>query len=577
MSELWSLLNFLDEKTFRDEEAFVGKYSKLQQDDAEKLEIAPETHAGDGEGVEKNEAEKGAADKAEGKGVTGLLAEMHSVLKPYMLRRLKEHVESSLKPKEETIVEVELTTLQKQYYRAIYEKNSNFLHQGCKAKDGVSLMNVVMQLRKCCNHPFLLKGVEDKEIARTQALVAGEETDVKLQDAALKVAFADNLVKTSGKLVLLDKLLPRLKEQGHRLLIFSQFKMVLELLQDYLTQRKYKFGVIDGGVSGPKRQAEIDRFSKPGSDVFIMLLTTKAGGVGINLTAADTVIIYDSDWNPQNDIQAMARCHRIGQTQDVKIYRLLTRKTYEAQMFERASMKLALERAVLSGVTTANGKGGCVLNDEEVSQVLKHGAYDMFREEKEGAADAASKAFMEEDIEQILSRSKTLVHDAGANSGLMSQFAKASFCSAEADEQVDIDDPNFWAKVVGLQEAEKMEVLDRTARKARAATRRSAYLESNDFFTTVDDDDAYEDDGEEDGDYEDGSRGRKRKAASEGGCDWQMAATCRKDTMPSTARGRWCTHNSLHDYLFPPTVWSARQVSGHRGLISTSASIVWMG
>jgi SNF2 family DNA or RNA helicase len=491
MTELWTLLNFLDKKSFDDEDGFVEKYGQLQQDDKKKLELKPdESLPAEGEKTEEEKAAaKEAADKAEGKALTGLLTDMHSVLKPYMLRRLKENVESSLKPKEEVIIEVELTTLQKQYYRAIYERNSSFLHQGCKAKDGPSLMNVMMQLRKCCNHPFLLRGVEDKEIAKMHSRVAQDEaaSGMQQQGKALRQAISDNLINASGKLVLLDKLLPRLKEQGHRILIFSQFKMVLELLEDYLTHRKYKYGCIDGGVSGPKRQAEIDRYSKPGSDVFIMLLTTKAGGVGINLTAADTVIIYDSDWNPQNDMQAMARCHRIGQTQNVKIYRLLTRKTYEAQMFERASMKLALERAVLSGVTadTKGGSGGCLLNEEEVSAVLKHGAYDMFREEKEGVTDERSKAFMEENIEQILSRSKTLVHDnAGANTGLMSQFAKASFCSEDADVQVDINDPNFWEKVVGLQAEEEQValMLDRTSRKARGVTGRNAYRNEREAF-----------------------------------------------------------------------------------------------
>jgi superfamily II DNA/RNA helicase len=581
--ELWSLLHFLDGETFgegqHDELSFVEKYSKLQQGDTERLEIAPDEMHGEGGGG--SEAEKEATEKAEGKALAGLLAEMHSVLKPYMLRRLKEHVESSLKPKEEVIIEVELTTLQKQYYRAIYEQNIKFLHQGCKAKDGISLMNVVMQLRKCCNHPFLLKGVENKETHRTLALVAEKQLDAKLQRTAVNEALADNLIRTSGKLVLLDKLLPRLKEQGHRLLIFSQFRMVTELLQDYLAHRKYTYGCIDGGVGGGRRQAEIDRFSKPGSDVFIMLLTTKAGGVGINLTAADTVIIYDSDWNPQNDVQAMARCHRIGQTQDVKIYRLLTRKTYEGQMFERASRKLALERAVLSGVTagaTARKAAHLSLPHDEVSEVLRHGAYDMFREEREGVADAASEAFMEEDIEQILSRSKTLVHQNSSGGGLMSQFAKASFCSAEADKQVDLHDPLFWEKVVGrgLQEKDTEkdteEALDRTSRKARKTKRGTYCVDVRalangtiapqeqariDANMRMDDDDAYVHDEAvpwDDGDDEWRSRQKKKqKCVSEDREEMQDANESEGDpyhpcTNPSALRKHHRSHPSCKNY-----------------------------
>ena len=122
----------------------------------------------------------------------------------------------------------------------------------------------------------------------------------------------DFVTKGSGKLVLLDKLLPRLKEKGHRILIFSQFKIMLDILEDWLQAHKYSFERIDGSITGHKRQSAIDRFQDPKSKdpPFVMLLSTRAGGVGINLTAADTVIIFDSDWNPQNDIQAMARCHR---------------------------------------------------------------------------------------------------------------------------------------------------------------------------------------------------------------------------------------------------------------------------
>ena len=140
-------------------------------------------------------------------------------------------------------------------------------------------------------------------------------------------------MECSGKLVLVDKLLPILKKEGHRVLIFSQMVRVLDILEDYLVDAGYEYERIDGGVIGNRRQRAIDRFCAKNSNVFVFLLSTRAGGVGINLTAADTVVIFDSDWNPQNDIQATARCHRIGQTNEVKVYRLLTRNTYV--MFER--------------------------------------------------------------------------------------------------------------------------------------------------------------------------------------------------------------------------------------------------
>ena len=190
---------------------------------------------------------------------------------------------------------------------------------------------------------------------------------------------------------------------------------------------------IDGGVRGNDRQASIDRFSRPDSDKFVFLLCTRAGGLGINLTAADTVIIYDSDWNPQNDIQAQARCHRIGQKQLVKVYRLITTKTYEAAMFERSSKKLGLDQAVLqsmskksAGATAEEDKPA--LSKKEIDSLLKYGAYDIFREDYNGGT-----AYDEQDIDQILERSsRTIVTDATTREagGALSTFSKVrtSYC-----------------------------------------------------------------------------------------------------------------------------------------------------
>ena len=174
--------------------------------------------------------------------------------------------------------------------------------------------------------------------------------------------FYKALTHSSGKMVLLDKLLPKLKANGHRVLIFSQMVKMLDILEDYLIRKRYTFERIDGRIRGNLRQAAIDRYCRPDSDRFVFLLCTKAGGLGINLVAADTCIIYDSDWNPQNDLQAQARCHRIGQEKEVKIYRLITRNTYEREMFDRAGLKLGLDKAVLQSMNTEQGKNmGCIL------------------------------------------------------------------------------------------------------------------------------------------------------------------------------------------------------------------------
>ena len=130
----------------------------------------------------------------------------------------------------------------------------------------------------------------------------------------------------------------------------------LRNLTQHLNSFSYLYERLDGRIRGNIRQEAIDRFSKKDSDKFVFLLCTRAGGLGINLTAADTVIIYDSDWNPQNDLQAQARCHRIGQSKSVKVYRLITRNSYEREMFDRASKKLGLDKAVLQTMSSVGDK-----------------------------------------------------------------------------------------------------------------------------------------------------------------------------------------------------------------------------
>lgn len=177
--ELWTLLNYIAPFEFYSLEAFMEKFGDLK--DSSQVE------------------------------------ELQEVIRPYVLRRMKENVEKSIPPKEETIIDIELTTLQKQYYRAIYEKNRTFLSRGCEKSNMPRLINIEMELRKCCNHPWLIKGVEDKEVD----MHAPNDT------------YCEKTVAASGKMVLLDKLLPKLRSEGHRVLIFSQMRQVLDILEFY--------------------------------------------------------------------------------------------------------------------------------------------------------------------------------------------------------------------------------------------------------------------------------------------------------------------------------------------------------
>ena len=224
---------------------------------------------------------------------------LHDMLGPHMLRRLKADVLKNMPTKSEFIVRVELSPMQKKYYKYILTRNFEALNTRSGGQQ-VSLLNIMMDLKKCCNHPYLFP-------------VASQEAP-SLPNGMYEI---NALTKASGKLVLLSKMLRLLKEQGHRVLIFSQMTKMLDILEDFLEGEQYKYERIDGGITGTLRQDAIDRFNAPGAQQFVFLLSTRAGGLGINLATADTVVIYDSDWNPHNDIQAFSRAHRIGQTNKV--------------------------------------------------------------------------------------------------------------------------------------------------------------------------------------------------------------------------------------------------------------------
>ena len=247
--ELWALLNFADPVAFADKDAFVEKFGQLK--DAKQV------------------------------------SDLHSMLKPYLLRRVKEDVEKSLPPKEETILEVTLTPVQKKYYKAIYEKNTSFLFKGAKPSNAPSLMNVMMELRKCCNHPFLIRGVEDRILHdAADGLKAKKDENGKDIPIDYLKLFSDQLVNSSGKMSLLAKLLPKLFAGGHKVLIFSQMVRCLDLLEEMLKMQHYKYERLDGSTTASARAAAVDRFHRKSCQRFVMLLSTRAGGLGLNLVSA---------------------------------------------------------------------------------------------------------------------------------------------------------------------------------------------------------------------------------------------------------------------------------------------------
>ncbi|KAF4966934.1 hypothetical protein FZEAL_10594, partial [Fusarium zealandicum] len=264
---------------------------------------------------------------------------LHAAIAPYILRRTKETVESDLPPKTEKIIRVELSDVQLDYYKNILTRNYSAL---CDATNGHknSLLNVMMELKKISNHPYMFPGAEEKVLGGS----VRREDQIK------------GLIASSGKMMLLDQLLSKLRKDGHRVLIFSQMVKMLDILGDYLSLRGYKFQRLDGTIAAGPRRMAINHFNADESDDFCFLLSTRAGGLGINLMTADTVVIFDSDWNPQADLQAMARAHRIGQKRPVNIYRLVSKETVEEEVLERARNKLLLEYLTIQAGVTDDGK-----------------------------------------------------------------------------------------------------------------------------------------------------------------------------------------------------------------------------
>ncbi|XP_059592779.1 ISWI chromatin-remodeling complex ATPase CHR11 isoform X3 [Vitis vinifera] len=368
LHELWSLLNFLLPEIFNSAETFDEWFQISGDNDQQEV-----------------------------------VQQLHKVLRPFLLRRLKSDVEKGLPPKKETILKVGMSQLQKQFYRALLQKDLEVVNAGGERK---RLLNIAMQLRKCCNHPYLFQGAEPGPPYTT----------------------GEHLITNSGKMVLLDKLLPKLKERDSRVLIFSQMTRLLDILEDYLMFRGYLYCRIDGNTGGEDRDASIDAFNKPGSEKFVFLLSTRAGGLGINLATADVVILYDSDWNPQVDLQAQDRAHRIGQKKEVQVFRFCTEYTIEEKVIERAYKKLALDALVIQQGRLAEQK---TVNKDELLQMVRFGAEMVF--------SSKDSTITDEDIDRIIAKGEEATAELDAK---MKKFTEDAikFKMDDTAELYDFDD-----------------------------------------------------------------------------------------------------------------------------------------
>ncbi|KAF3280634.1 hypothetical protein TWF132_011713 [Orbilia oligospora] len=371
------------------------------------------------------------------------IKKLQETLQPYILRRVKKDVEASLPQKTEKIIRVELSDIQTEWYKNIYTRNYSALN--AKSKQKVSLLNIVMELKKISNHPFLFPSAEEE-------IMKGLETKADRLNA---------MIMCSGKMVLMDRFLTKMKADGHRVLIFSQMVNMLDLLQEYLTLRGFSYQRIDGTVSASNRKTAIDRYNAPGSEDFCFLLSTRAGGLGINLTSADTVIIFDSDWNPQADLQAMARAHRIGQKNHVMIYRFVSKDTIEEEVLERARVKLLMEYAVYMGITDSTitdkvKKNTKSLSQAELANVLAARAHKIFEGDKEKQNQKKLETL---DIEDYLQHAEDHDTDAQGASLIRNEGGEAFQELLKQFEVTDIDVD--WDSVLPPEQLESLRAADK--------------------------------------------------------------------------------------------------------------------
>ncbi|XP_028323940.1 lymphoid-specific helicase isoform X1 [Gouania willdenowi] len=422
LAELWSLLNFLLPEVFDDLKSFESWFDINSLSEAESVVAAEQ---------EQN-----------------ILSMLHQILTPFLLRRLKSDVTLEVPPKKEIIVYAPLTSKQEAFYTAVVNKTiAKMLGQEktetpavltpsgrpkrrnrkmidyseeyadpeydlekylervqnestqsssssvvldvsspLDAQITLKLQNILMLLKRCCNHPYLV--------------------EYPLDPATQEFKVDEELVKSSGKFLILDRLLPALKKRGHKVLIFSQMTSILDILMDYCYLRGFQYSRLDGSMAYAEREENMTKFSRD-PEVFLFLLSTRAGGLGINLTAADTVIIFDSDWNPQADLQAQDRCHRIGQTKPVVVYRLVTANTIDQKILERASAKRKLEQMVIhknkfKGSKAELNQNKSCIDLNELRELLR--ARGAEREVK----SSTGKVISDEDLEVLLDRSDLL-------------------------------------------------------------------------------------------------------------------------------------------------------------------------
>jgi ATP-dependent helicase STH1/SNF2 len=354
LPELWALLNFVLPNIFKSVKSFDEWFN------------TPFANTGGQDKMELTEEEQ-----------LLVIRRLHKVLRPFLLRRLKKDVEKDLPDKQERVIKCNFSSLQAKLYKQLATNQRLMVGDGKGGRTGLrGLSNMLMQLRKLCNHPFVFEEVEDQvNPSRTSN---------------------DLLWRTAGKFELLDRVLPKFHATGHRVLMFFQMTQIMNIMEDFLRMRGITYLRLDGSTKADDRSELLRLFNAPNSPYFCFLLSTRAGGLGLNLQTADTVIIYDSDWNPHQDLQAQDRAHRIGQKNEVRILRLITSNSVEEKILERANYKLDMDGKVIQA-----GKFDNKSTNEEREAMLR-----VMLESAEAVEELQQEEMDDEDLNMMMMRSE---------------------------------------------------------------------------------------------------------------------------------------------------------------------------
>ena len=337
LPELWALLNFLLPTIFSSVDTFDQWFNKPFA----AFRNQPNTAAGSNNNG-NDEAEGEVANLSQEEQLL-IVHRLHEVLRPFVLRRVKDQVLDQLPEKTERVLRCDLSGWQRKLYKAIHTKSIASRDKNGEDCSAGGLNNAVMQLRKVCNHPYLF-----------------------LNDYYVD----EDMVRSSGKFELLDRMLPKLKAAGHRVLMFSQMTQVMTILEAFFQMRGLSCLRLDGSTTSDEREKRMFMFNDPDSPYFIFLLSTRAGGLGLNLATADTVVLFDSDWNPMMDAQAQDRAHRIGQKNEVRVFRLVTTSLVEERILARATDKRNLNGLVVEAGKFNNKSGDPKVDEAESNKAM---------------------------------------------------------------------------------------------------------------------------------------------------------------------------------------------------------------